>query len=84
VRKTVIRLALGTLLLTVGFRVEAQQPEKVFRIGVLGAPSASYISHRDHFGNDCASLGISKEKTWSLIFVMPKESSTVFRLWRRN
>jgi putative tryptophan/tyrosine transport system substrate-binding protein len=46
VRKTVIRLALGTLLLTVGFRAEAQRPEKVFRIGVLASPSASYISYR--------------------------------------
>ena len=29
VRKTVIRLALGTLLLTLSFRAEAQQAEKV-------------------------------------------------------
>jgi len=46
VRKAVIRLTLGTLLLTLSFRVEAQQAEKVFRIGVLVAPSASYISYR--------------------------------------
>ena len=45
-RKAVIRLTLGTLLLTLSFRVEAQQAEKVFRIGVLVAPSASYISYR--------------------------------------
>jgi ABC-type uncharacterized transport system substrate-binding protein len=46
VRKRVVRLALSTLLLTLSFRVEAQPAEKVFRIGVLVAPSASYISYR--------------------------------------
>ena len=45
-RKRVVRLALGTLLLTLSFRVEAQQPEKIFRIGILVAPSASFISSR--------------------------------------
>src|SRR6478672_434625 len=37
---------LGAVLLTLSFRTEAQQPEKVFRIGVLVSPSASYISFR--------------------------------------
>jgi putative tryptophan/tyrosine transport system substrate-binding protein len=46
VRKGVIRLALSTLLLTLSFRAEAQRPERVFRIGVLASPSASYISYR--------------------------------------
>jgi hypothetical protein len=45
-RKRAIRLAVSAFLLTLSFRVEAEQPEKVFRIGVLVAPSASYISHR--------------------------------------
>ncbi len=45
-RKRVIRLALSTLLLSLSFGAEAEQPEKVLRIGVLVAPSASYISYR--------------------------------------
>ena len=45
-RKRVIRLALSTLLLSLSFGAEAQQAEKVLRIGVLVAPSASYISYR--------------------------------------
>lgn len=45
-RKRVVRLALSALLLTLSFRLEARQPEKVFRIGVLVSPSASYILFR--------------------------------------
>jgi ABC-type uncharacterized transport system substrate-binding protein len=37
---------LGAVLLTLSFRTEAQQPEKIFRIGVLVSPSESYISYR--------------------------------------
>jgi len=46
VPKTLIHLALSTLLLAISLRTEAQQPDKVFRIGVLVSPSASYISYR--------------------------------------
>src|SRR5215467_8168375 len=42
----IIGMALSSLVLAVSFGVEAQQPEKVFRIGILSAPSASFISHR--------------------------------------
>ena len=45
-RKRVVRLALSALLLTLSFRLEARQPGKVFRIGVLVSPSASYILFR--------------------------------------
>ena len=76
-RKAVIRLTLGTLLLTLSFRAEAQQAEKVFRIGVLVAPSASFISDQacKHFVNDCTSFGMLNEKTWSLSTDMQKEDS---------
>ena len=37
---------LGALLLAVSFPAEAQEAGKIFRIGFLIAPSASYISHR--------------------------------------
>jgi putative tryptophan/tyrosine transport system substrate-binding protein len=46
VRKRVSGLALNALLLALSFPAEAQQAEKIFRIGFLIAPSASYISYR--------------------------------------
>jgi len=46
VRKKVSGLALNALLLALSFPAEAQHTAKLFRIGILVAPSASYISHR--------------------------------------
>jgi putative ABC transport system substrate-binding protein len=70
VRKRVVRLALSTLLLTLSFRAEAQQPEKVFRIGVLVAPSASYISYR---------VGAFRQRLSELGYVEGKNVVTDFR-----
>jgi hypothetical protein len=39
-------LALGTMLLAVGFRANAQQPAKVWRIGYLSPVSSSRDSAR--------------------------------------
>ena len=45
-RKEASGVALSILLLAVSFSADAQHTEKVFRIGVLAAPSASFISYR--------------------------------------
>jgi putative ABC transport system substrate-binding protein len=68
--KKVIRLALTTLLLTLSFRAEAQQPEKVFRIGILVAPSASYISRR---------LGAFRQRLSELGYVEGKNAVVEYR-----
>jgi putative ABC transport system substrate-binding protein len=70
VLKRVVRLALSALLLSLGFRAEAQQPERVFRLGVLVAPSASYISHR---------LGAFRQRLSELGYIEGKNAVVEYR-----
>ena len=46
VGKKVIQFALSAFLLAVSFPAEAQHTKKVFRVGVLVAPSESYVLYR--------------------------------------
>ena len=45
-RKNIVRLTLGVLLLALSFPAEAQQPARILRIGILIASSASSVSTR--------------------------------------
>jgi putative ABC transport system substrate-binding protein len=45
-RKKVVGLVLSAMLLALGFPAEAEQAKKISTIGVLAAPSASFISPR--------------------------------------
>jgi len=45
-KKKVIGLALGALLIALSVSAEAQQPARIPRIGILAAPSASFFSAR--------------------------------------
>ena len=78
-RKWAGLFAVVIVLTVCGARAEAQQPARIPRIGILIAPSASSFSARvEHFANGCASLGMSKEKTFSLSTDMQKGKSNGF------
>jgi hypothetical protein len=63
-RKIVFSL-LTTVLLTAAPLAEAQQPAKMFRIGVLtGSSSPPSRRETTHFARVCASLATSREKTF--------------------
>ena len=53
--------------------VEAQQPARIHRIGILFPSSESFLRPGSkHFANGCASLAMSKGKTFSLSIDMRK------------
>ncbi len=60
-RNKLVGFALGAMLLALCVPVDAQQPERIPRI---------------HFAKGCASLGMSKEKIFSLRTDMQKGNST--------
>src|SRR6266550_2605607 len=61
--KRIIRLALGTLLFVVCFSVQAQQPGKIPRIGLLGNSAFTNPARNEAFRQGLRDLGYVEGKT---------------------
>jgi len=58
-------VALAATIVLAGADAPAQQPAGIHRIGILIPTSASFLSPGSrHFANGCASLAMSKGKTF--------------------
>ena len=79
-RKKITGLALGALLFVLCFPAEAQQPQRVFRIGYLSSTDRAG-DHRG-YGRRCARLVTSKDKT-SLLSTATLTTSSIASLGLR-
>jgi hypothetical protein len=65
--KQILGFVLSAMLFALGGSAEAQQPAGIPRIGILfPTPRPSLRAGSKHLANGCVSMGMSKEKTFSL------------------
>jgi hypothetical protein len=85
VKRNIIVLALGAMLFALGLSAGAQQPGKIFRIGILDPSTASGSAVLwEAFGQELSKLGWNEGKNITIEYSLPSKRGSGYPSSRRS